>query len=256
MSCPLPISLKIPARNSKMFSVCFASQYGGERLLQRVSPAPRGAACRSKRRRISFAATSMEAQSPHHIEDGKTSDADLRIHMHSDESASNVEPPSSEKNVPPEQTLNELKDTGVKDIENLGDEVKDDLGSVSRHTEEFATEIVNEEIQRVLDKYGETQRELIGQRKADTAIIRQESKRLEELVKSLQTDRGPRLTSGPNAAALVSGVLVIAAIYYAWGGFVEGSAEYLRNATVDALAAAFVAFLSNWRSGAGSERKK
>lgn len=126
----------------------------------------------------------------------------------------------------------------------------DDLESIQASTQAYADELIAEETEALLAKYDEQQEELLAAVDDDRRIIEEQMKRIQELTGKMRDDDDDvEIADTPlreKALAAAAGLFAIAAIVYAWTGFVQDDSVALQNAGLDAVvAAAAVYFVKN-----------
>ncbi len=151
------------------------------------------------------------------------------------------------KNNYEEKVLGDIKTTGMEGIEKIAGDLKEELTDVDAATEKYAKDLVDDEMGKVLTQYQEKQDQLLATQKLQAEEIRKEAKLIQELASSVQNppESIKRRASREKILLSLSGLFGVAALYYFWSGITENSSTYIQNAAIDAVVAAFIAFLSS-----------
>lgn len=133
-----------------------------------------------------------------------------------------------------------ITETGVKEIEDIANDVKGEFEDLQRLVEENADKLIEEETRQVLESYNQKQKELLGVVEKDRQIITTEIERIKELAKKVDDKSGldRRKTLREKAYFVMCLIFTVSAVYYAWAGFVDSDVRALTNAGIDATVAA------------------
>lgn len=151
-----------------------------------------------------------------------------------------------------EKVLGEIESEGLKEIKSKADELHDELEQLS--TEEYAKQLVDDEMDKVLKRYKTTQDEFLTKQKAQVEEIRKEAKLIQNLANSVENPSSQlsREESRQKALLALSSVFGVAAIYYFWTGVTDFSGEsstLVRNAAINGVVAALFAYFSGNPTG-------
>lgn len=152
------------------------------------------------------------------------------------------------------EVLESLAKSGTSSLQEIGASVKNDLESVSASTQAMADEMIAEETEALLSKYDEKQEQLLATVKAERRVIEREAKRIEDLAGKLRHAKAGGKPGSPREKILaaVAGLASVAALVYAWTGFVSGDTGSLQNAGLDAVVAAVAVYLLQRAEGTRS----
>lgn len=147
-------------------------------------------------------------------------------------------------------SLGEIRDGGMQRIERAADDLKGELADIEAATEQYAEQLVDEEMGKVLKKYEAQRESLLLKQKEQVEGIRKEALLLQELAGSAQNAVSSKDEFDPRRKSLLSvaGMFAVAAMIYFWNGITNDSPTNLSNAAVDAVFAAMIAYLSVDRS--------
>lgn len=145
------------------------------------------------------------------------------------------------------KSLGDIKDSGVERIVKAGEDMKSELSGVGSSNEEFAAQLVEEELNKVLKKFEKERETLLSRKKEQVEEIRKEATLLRGLAISAHKDTEiPADAFGARQKALLAlaGLFGVAAMVFFWDGITADSSSSLMNASVDALFAALIAYFS------------
>ncbi|PXF46815.1 hypothetical protein BWQ96_03344 [Gracilariopsis chorda] len=132
-----------------------------------------------------------------------------------------------------------ITETGVSRMNEIVSDMKDSLKGVEDDAINRATAMIQEETDALLSKYEDQRSDLLNKVKMDRKVIQEEFTKIEQLAGNMEERREGDGQSLKTKALLVSTTaFVLAALYYAWNGFVNTDPAALTNAAVDAVVAA------------------
>lgn len=165
-------------------------------------------------------------------------------------------PPLSPEQAADQEVIDAAASEAQSSLEDVGGAVKDDLESVQATTQAYADKLIAEETEALLSRYEEKKDELLASVDDDRRVIEEQMGRIQELAKNGSgTGFSENFTEGDvplreKALSAAAGLFAIAAVIYAWSGFVQDDSQALQNAGLDAIvAAAAVFFLKKNPSG-------
>ena len=175
-----------------------------------------------------------------------TDDDNLRSVRH-DLTAVSESSPSVPPTSPRPKSLDELEDSGMKNVKQAADELKTELELVNERLEKFA----DEETAKVLDKYDEANRELLEAQRERIEEIKRDASYIKNLTDTIRSTRSQTATT-PKLKLLnvLAFFFALGALSYGYSGITESNALHLRYGTLDALIAAVCA---SWVTYSGSD---
>lgn len=151
-----------------------------------------------------------------------------------------------------EKVLDDIQSEGLKDIKSKADELQNELEQLS--TEDYAKELVNDEMDKVLKRFKATQEDFLTKQKTQVEEIRKEAQLIQELASSVEnpsTNMSKQETRQKVLLAL-SAVFGLSAVFYFWNGATDLTGEsstLVRNAALNGVVAALFAYFSGNQTG-------
>lgn len=137
-----------------------------------------------------------------------------------------------------------ITDLAMDDIEGIAGDIKSELEDVEAISQQYASNLMAEAADSLLEKYEDQREELLQTVSRDRGLIQDELHKIEKLSESVKSSRRSRsdLSTKGKLLFLLAGMFGVGALIYGWTGFIESDSAAVQNAAIDALFAAIAAF--------------
>jgi hypothetical protein len=140
------------------------------------------------------------------------------------------------------RVFDSIVELGEGDLKMIGDAVSEELNDAGKDIAGRIDSLFDLELEKNLMQFEGKRDELMLDAIAQRNVIREEAARIDALAKSLdgakrQSKQDTAARGKQNALFAASGLFALAALTYAWRGFVDESSAAMQSAALDAVAA-------------------